>query len=172
MSAVRIVMDLGGEDWMSSSDNSTCHDARWSATHDNGVVRGWLAFVFVVACSPRWLTRHASLLHGGSCARVLGLAASAGARAEARSRARGGVHRVRVVCGLAPLACGVLLVLVALPSEALAAANSPAGVEAPLPANAGKNPDAYVSSVSCASAGNCTAVGSYTDSSGHSRGCC
>ena len=101
---------------------------------------------------------------------MLGLAASAGARAEARSRARGGVHRVRVVCGLAPLACGVLLVLVALPSEALAATNSPAGVEAPLPANAGKNPDAYVFSVSCASAGNCSAGGSYLDSSGHQQG--
>jgi hypothetical protein len=42
--------------------------------------------------------------------------------------------------------------------------------EAPLPANAGPNPDAGLSSVSCASAGNCTAVGSYVDSSGNPQG--
>ena len=101
---------------------------------------------------------------------MLGLAASVGARAEARSRARGGVHRVRVVCGLAPVACGVWLVLVALPSEALAATNSPAGVEASLPANAGKNPNVGFDSVSCASAGNCSAVGDYIDRSVHGQG--
>ena len=44
------------------------------------------------------------------------------------------------------------------------------GVEAPLPANASADPNAYVSSVSCASAGNCTAVGSYYDSSGDRQG--
>ena len=44
------------------------------------------------------------------------------------------------------------------------------GVEASLPANAGTNPNAYVVSVSCASAGNCTAVGHYVDSSGHEQG--
>ena len=127
---------------MSTSENFTSYAARWSATHGKGVVRGWLAFVLVVACSPRWLTRQAALLPGGSCARVLGLAASAGASAKARSRARGGVHRLRVLCGLASLACGVLLMLAALPPQALASTNWATGVEASLPANAGKNPDA------------------------------
>ena len=44
------------------------------------------------------------------------------------------------------------------------------GVEALLPANAGANPDASLDSVSCVSAGNCTAVGEYEDSSGHEQG--
>ena len=44
------------------------------------------------------------------------------------------------------------------------------GVEAPLPANAGSIPDTRVDSVSCSSAGNCTAVGAYEDSSGHLQG--
>src|SRR5439155_8562985 len=44
------------------------------------------------------------------------------------------------------------------------------GVEASLPANAGSDPNVALSSVSCASAGNCSAVGSYTDSSGHRQG--
>jgi hypothetical protein len=157
---------------VSNSENFTSDAARWSATHGKGVVRGWLAFVLVVACSPRWLTRQAALLPGGSCARVLGLAASVGASAKTRSRhrARGGVHRLRVLCGLAPLACGVLLMLAALPPEALASTNSATGVEASLPANAGTNPHAGLGSVSCASAGNCSAVGGYTDSSGHRQG--
>jgi hypothetical protein len=41
-----------------------------------------------------------------------------------------------------------------------------AGVEPVLPANAAPNPNVYVSSVSCASAGNCTAVGTYGSGSG------
>src|SRR5207302_1424514 len=45
-----------------------------------------------------------------------------------------------------------------------------AGVDAVLPANAGSNPDVGLNAVSCASAGNCTAVGSYTDTSGFRRG--
>ena len=157
---------------MSTSENLTSDAAHWSATHDKRVVRGWLAFVLVAACSPRWLTRQAALLPGGSCARVLGLVASvgAGASAQARSRAFCGLHRLRGLCGLAPLACGVLLLLAALPPEALASANWATGVEAPLPANAGENPDAHLSSMSCASAGNCTAVGFYVDSSGHGQG--
>jgi hypothetical protein len=114
--------------------------------------------------------RQAALLAGGDCARVLGLAASVGPSAEACSRARGGVHRLRVLSGLPPVACGVLLMLVAVPPQALASANLGTGVQASLPANAGKNTDALVNSVSCASAGNCTAVGSYTDSSGHGQG--
>ena len=157
---------------MSSSENFSSYAARWSATHGKGVVCGWLAFVLVVARSPRWLTRQAALLLGGSWARVLGLAASVGASAKARSWARGGVHRLRVLSGLAPVACGVLLMLAALPAEALASTNWATGVEASLPANARTNPGilAGICSLSCASAGNCTAVGSYFDSSGHLQG--
>jgi hypothetical protein len=44
------------------------------------------------------------------------------------------------------------------------------GVEATLPAGAAANPDARVGQVSCASAGNCTAIGIYTDSSGDYQG--
>jgi hypothetical protein len=44
------------------------------------------------------------------------------------------------------------------------------GVKATVPANAGPNPGVSLSSVSCASAGNCTAVGDYLDSSGHFQG--
>ena len=44
------------------------------------------------------------------------------------------------------------------------------GVKAPLPANMGTNPEAGIDSVSCASAGNCTAVGNYADSSNHFQG--
>jgi uncharacterized repeat protein (TIGR01451 family) len=43
-------------------------------------------------------------------------------------------------------------------------------VEAPLPAGTGPNPGVTVRSVSCASAGNCTAVAPYRDSSGHQQG--
>jgi hypothetical protein len=152
---------------MSNSENFTSHATRWSATFGKGVARGWLAFVLVVACSLRWLTRQTAPLPGGSCARVLGLAASVGssARARLRQRACGGVHRLRVLCGLAPLACGVLLMLAALPPEALASTNWATGVEAPLPTKA-PNGVADLESVSCASAGNCTAVGAGGDRSG------
>ena len=88
----------------------------------------------------------------------------------ARRAARGGVRRVAVLCGLAPFACGVLLMLAALSPEALASTNSAAGVEAPLPANAGTNPNVVVYSVSCVSAGNCTAVGGYDFTSSNERG--
>src|SRR5207244_1817418 len=44
------------------------------------------------------------------------------------------------------------------------------GVEASLPANAGSSPGVILSSVSCASAGNCSAVGQYVDSSNHAQG--
>ena len=44
------------------------------------------------------------------------------------------------------------------------------GVEAAPPANAGSDPTATLGSVSCASAGNCAAVGAYTDTSGHEQG--
>src|SRR5439155_829835 len=45
-----------------------------------------------------------------------------------------------------------------------------AGVDAVLPANAGSNPNVVLNAVSCASAGNCTAGGDYTDTSGFRRG--
>src|SRR5206468_1742698 len=44
------------------------------------------------------------------------------------------------------------------------------GVEAALPANASATPGVVVNSVSCFSAGNCGAVGSYFDDSGHLQG--
>ena len=44
------------------------------------------------------------------------------------------------------------------------------GVKAPLPANMGTNPEAEITSVSCASAGNCTVVGDYADSANHFQG--
>ena len=44
------------------------------------------------------------------------------------------------------------------------------GAEAGLPADAGSNPYVGLNSVSCASAGNCTAVGFYQDSSRNSQG--
>ena len=42
--------------------------------------------------------------------------------------------------------------------------------EAPIPAGAGANPQAWLASVACASVVSCTAVGSYTDSSGSQQG--
>ncbi|MFL5830956.1 MAG: hypothetical protein ACJ76X_13660, partial [Solirubrobacteraceae bacterium] len=45
-----------------------------------------------------------------------------------------------------------------------------AGLKATPPANVGGNPNAEILFVSCASAGNCTAVGDYEDSSGHEQG--
>src|SRR5215468_4705407 len=44
------------------------------------------------------------------------------------------------------------------------------GVKAPLPAGASTHSGVALSSVSCASAGNCTAVGDYRDSAGHQQG--
>jgi hypothetical protein len=40
------------------------------------------------------------------------------------------------------------------------------GTEAPVPANAAANPDVMLRSVSCGSAGNCTAIGQYSDKLG------
>jgi hypothetical protein len=45
-----------------------------------------------------------------------------------------------------------------------------AGVEAVLPANASTSPIVFIDSVSCPSAGNCSAVGQYADSSGAREG--
>ena len=47
-----------------------------------------------------------------------------------------------------------------------------AGIEAPLPANAGPSPATEIDSVSCASAGDCSAVGNYRDSSNNLRERC
>jgi len=44
------------------------------------------------------------------------------------------------------------------------------GVRAPLPADAGKDPDVTITSVSCAPAGRCAAAGRYYDAGGHSQG--
>jgi hypothetical protein len=44
------------------------------------------------------------------------------------------------------------------------------GVEATLPPDAGSKPNAYLGSVACASAGDCSAVGNYDDSLGRSHG--
>ena len=62
------------------------------------------------------------------------------------------------------MACGAAAALPA--SSALAAGTWSAGVQASLPANAGTNPQVFLSSVSCASAGNCSAVGDYDDNAG------
>jgi len=43
-------------------------------------------------------------------------------------------------------------------------------LQATLPLNAGAEPEVLLRSVSCATPGNCTAVGEYTDSSGHQQG--
>src|SRR5438128_1459341 len=67
------------------------------------------------------------------------------------------------------LACGVLLALAVQSSEAFAASWGP-GVEASLPANAGSDPHVFLYSASCASAGNCGAVGGYNDGSGNVHG--
>ena len=65
---------------------------------------------------------------------------------------------------------GGLLLSVAALQPAAAGAALPAGVEAALPANAAANPAAFLASVSCASPGNCSAVGTYFDSAGNIQG--
>src|SRR5438552_18910541 len=76
---------------------------------------------------------------------------------------------LRALPALLALACGVLLALTVQSSEAFAALRA-SGVEATLPAGAGSNPQVALGSVSCASAGNCGAVGTYFDSSNHQQG--
>ncbi len=63
------------------------------------------------------------------------------------------------------VACVLLLVLIAMPSGALASqgANWGTGVELTAPANAAEDPEVFMRQVSCASAGNCTAAGSYDE---------
>jgi hypothetical protein len=66
--------------------------------------------------------------------------------------------------------CGVLLALAVDPGGALAVSWA-AGVKATLPGGASStDPGVTLGSVSCASAGNCSAVGSYYDSSSHRQG--
>lgn len=60
------------------------------------------------------------------------------------------------------LAAGLLLAPAAFAAQS--------AVETILPADAESNPQANMDSVSCPSAGNCTAVGGYTDSSGNEQG--
>ena len=79
------------------------------------------------------------------------------------------MKRMLVVLRALPLACGVLLALAVQSSAAFAASWAP-GVEASLPGNAGSDPHVFPYSLSCPSAGNCTAVGTYSDSSGHTQG--
>ena len=91
-------------------------------------------------------------------------------RAARSERVRRRQRRFGALLGVVSLACGgALLASAAEPSEALAASWS-TGVEASLPAGAGSSPDVEIPSVSCASAGNCSAVGNYYDSSGNRQG--
>jgi hypothetical protein len=70
------------------------------------------------------------------------------------------------------LACVLLSVFAVCSPAALASdnANWETGVRAPLPANAASSPQVSLRSVSCASPGNCGAVGEYTDSSDERQG--
>ena len=91
-------------------------------------------------------------------------------RAARSERVRRRQRRFGALLGVVSLACGgALLASAAEPSEALAASWS-TGVEASLPAGAGSSPDVEITSVSCAAAGECSAVGSYYDSSGNRQG--
>ncbi len=86
-------------------------------------------------------------------------------RAARSERVRRRQRRFGAMLGVVSLACGALLASAAEPSGALAASWS-TGVEATLPANAESSPNVEIPSVSCASAGDCSAVGNYVDSSG------
>ena len=66
------------------------------------------------------------------------------------------------------LASATFAVLV--PAPALAQGTWAQATEVTLPANANASPSAGLNGVSCWSAGNCTATGSYTDSSGNDQG--
>jgi len=70
------------------------------------------------------------------------------------------------------LACVSLLAFAVCSPAALASQNVnwETGVQAPLPANAASNPQVSLRSVSCASPGNCGAVGEYTNSSDDEQG--
>lgn len=79
-------------------------------------------------------------------------------------------RRLRRVCVAAALTTGALA-LAFSPAAALASGNVWApGIQATLPTTAGASSGASIGALSCASAGNCTAVGSYDDSSSHAQG--
>src|SRR2546425_6642384 len=80
-----------------------------------------------------------------------------------------GARRFRALLGVLPLAFAALSASAVQSSEAFAASWA-TGVEASAPANAGPDPVVYLFSVSCAAAGNCSAIGGYTDSSNHRQG--
>jgi hypothetical protein len=85
----------------------------------------------------------------------------------------GGALRRPVLGMLAvSVAGGLLLAAAVKPPAALGSAtlNWPTGIQAPLPADAGTDPDIELHSVSCASTGNCTAVGRYRDTSANRLG--
>ena len=85
-------------------------------------------------------------------------------------RAAGAYWPIALIWFSAALAWWVLVVLALCPASAWASGSWSTGIEASLPANANADPVPDFSSVSCASAGNCTAVGSYYDSSGQYPG--
>src|SRR5439155_493775 len=101
----------------------------------------------------------------GRFARVTS-ASGVGGRSEGTSTS---TRKTHALLGVVALACGVLLALAVQSSEAFAASWA-SGVETSLPANAGSKPEVFLGSVSCASAGNCGAVGHYLDSSSHQQG--
>src|SRR5438309_1163548 len=78
-------------------------------------------------------------------------------------------RRFRALLGILALAFAALSVSAVQSSEAFAASWAP-GVEASAPAGAGPDPGVALGSVSCPSAGECSAVGTYTDSAGHGQG--
>jgi hypothetical protein len=82
------------------------------------------------------------------------------------TRSRPATSRRRLALA-ATVAAAILIGAVGV-ATALAAWGT--GIEAPLPANASSNPNAALMSLSCASAGNCTAVGSYADNTGAGQG--
>src|SRR5436305_7068324 len=78
-------------------------------------------------------------------------------------------RRFRALLGILALAFAALSASAVQSSEAFAASWA-TGVEASAPAGAGPDPGVALGSVSCPSAGECSAVGTYTDSAGHSQG--
>src|SRR5947209_5643317 len=78
-------------------------------------------------------------------------------------------RRFRALLGILALAFAALSASAVQSSEAFAASWA-TGVEASAPAGAGPDPGVALSSVSCPAAGDCSAVGSYLDSSGNRQG--
>ncbi len=76
-------------------------------------------------------------------------------------------RRVRVLCLVSVVAVALAAQAAAADADVLSWAP---GAVVPPPVSAGAQPGVVVTSMSCPSAGNCSAVGSYTDSSGHTQG--